>query len=209
MERARRLLAAEIEGGNRPAFIGELRGYKAIVSAALGATEDAAAALEGDEDCFRFVESSALRDVALTIMRLTSGSSTVESLEVLGELLTFGDADALVIGYRACPSLAGVVIGSGLEDRMAALLARSRDFDIARAIGLKVSREVRPRQRLSAREKEVYELLAQGRSNPDIAKTLFISESTTKVHVRHIFEKLGVHSRVEAARMAAADGRPS
>jgi DNA-binding NarL/FixJ family response regulator len=52
---------------------------------------------------------------------------------------------------------------------------------------------------LSHREREVYELLAQGRSNRDIARTLFISESTTKVHVRHIFEKLGVRSRAEAA----------
>jgi DNA-binding NarL/FixJ family response regulator len=41
--------------------------------------------------------------------------------------------------------------------------------------------------------------MAQGRSNRAIAKTLFISESTVKVHVRHVLEKLGVHTRTEAA----------
>jgi DNA-binding NarL/FixJ family response regulator len=60
-------------------------------------------------------------------------------------------------------------------------------------------RELRKTAVLSNREHEVYELLAQGRSNREIAKTLFISESTTKVHVRHIYEKLKVHSRAEAA----------
>jgi two-component system nitrate/nitrite response regulator NarL len=46
---------------------------------------------------------------------------------------------------------------------------------------------------------EVLGLLARGFRNRDIAKALVISESTTKVHVRHILEKLGVRTRTEAA----------
>jgi ATP/maltotriose-dependent transcriptional regulator MalT len=52
---------------------------------------------------------------------------------------------------------------------------------------------------LSPREKEVLALIARGMSNPEIGAALFISPVTVKVHVRHIFEKLGVKSRAEAA----------
>jgi DNA-binding NarL/FixJ family response regulator len=103
------------------------------------------------------------------------------------------------------PRLAREAAGTSLQLAMTNLLAQSRDFDIAKAAGLRLRRETRPHELLSAREQEVYDLLVQGRTNGEIAKTLFISVSTTKVHVRHIFEKLGVHSRAEAARMACFD----
>jgi DNA-binding NarL/FixJ family response regulator len=61
-------------------------------------------------------------------------------------------------------------------------------------------------QPLSAREEEVLRLLSTGVSNREIARLLFISESTVKTHVEHIIGKLGVSDRVQAAVWAARHG---
>src|SRR5262249_50796041 len=55
---------------------------------------------------------------------------------------------------------------------------------------------------LSERELEVLRLLAEGRSNPEIAADLFISRATARTHVDNILGKLGVHSRTEAVDLA-------
>ena len=55
---------------------------------------------------------------------------------------------------------------------------------------------------LTDREREVLALLAAGRSNPEIARTLFISVKTASVHVSNIMAKLGVSRRVQAAAVA-------
>ena len=55
---------------------------------------------------------------------------------------------------------------------------------------------------LTAREREILQLLAQGMSNKAIARALDISHDTVKLHVRHILAKLNLTSRVEAAVFA-------
>ena len=55
---------------------------------------------------------------------------------------------------------------------------------------------------LTRREREVLALLAEGRTNRQIADELFISESTAGVHVSNILGKLGVTGRTEAAAVA-------
>jgi DNA-binding NarL/FixJ family response regulator len=55
-------------------------------------------------------------------------------------------------------------------------------------------------EELSAREWEVLGLAAPGLSNPQIAETLHLSESTVKFHLQNIFRKLAVTNRTEAAR---------
>jgi DNA-binding CsgD family transcriptional regulator len=59
---------------------------------------------------------------------------------------------------------------------------------------------------LTPRELEVLALVAEGRSNRQIAETLFISESTAGVHVSNILGKLGVTGRTEAAAVAFRSG---
>jgi DNA-binding CsgD family transcriptional regulator len=59
---------------------------------------------------------------------------------------------------------------------------------------------------LTPREREVLNVLAEGRTDRDIAARLFISERTVHVHVRRILAKLGVASRTEAAGVAIRKG---
>ena len=59
-----------------------------------------------------------------------------------------------------------------------------------------------PPPSLSPRELEVLRLVADGRSNPEIARTLFIGEATVKTHLLHVFEKLEVNDRTRAVTRA-------
>ena len=138
---------------------------------------------------------------AITAVSSTSGVSVpTVPIALVARVVNRGYLDHLVLACRACPRLTSILAGdSNLAAELTTLLASSSDIDIGRAAGLEMPRELRRHPGLSQREREVYDLLIHGRSNREIARTLFISESTTKVHIRHIFEKLGVHSRAEAA----------
>lgn len=52
---------------------------------------------------------------------------------------------------------------------------------------------------LTPREREVWTLVASGLTNPQIAERLGLSDNTVKFHVQHLFSKLGVKNRTEAA----------
>jgi len=59
---------------------------------------------------------------------------------------------------------------------------------------------------LTPREREVWALVAGGLTNPQIAERLGLSDNTVKFHVQHLFSKLGVKNRTEAA-LKYAHGR--
>jgi DNA-binding NarL/FixJ family response regulator len=90
-------------------------------------------------------------------------------------------------------SLISPSMASKLLDEFAAMIKKEEQ------------KEQVPAPRLTPREMEVLQHVAQGMNNREIAKTLFISENTVKNHVRNILEKLHLHSRMEAVVYAVRE----
>ena len=84
-------------------------------------------------------------------------------------------------------------------DKLLAAFPQERKPDRVAGKPAKADRTPEP---LSQRELEVLQLLAQGRSNQQIAQQLVITTDTVKRHISHIFSKFGVHNRLQAAKQA-------
>jgi DNA-binding NarL/FixJ family response regulator len=132
-------------------------------------------------------------------------------------LTTFGSDEYVFEALRAGAS-AFLLKDASPEDLLAAIDTVARgDALLAPAVTRAVveafvsSTPVRPElapalDELTAREREVLELIARGRSNHEIARALVISEATVKSHVGHILMKVGARDRVQAVIFAYESG---
>jgi DNA-binding NarL/FixJ family response regulator len=193
-----------LEWANR-ASRGEFLGWRALIAAATGEVRGAEALAEQARLASRDLGTCALSHTAEAITALSDGRHDA-AVTCLQTTIDTGMWDPLVIATRAAPQL-GTFIAEETQWRswLQQLLAASRDVSLAASLGLRIPRAAKTRATLSPRESEVHELLAQGLTNEEIARLLYISLSTTKVHVKHIYEKLGVRSRLEAARALRGD----
>ncbi|HEX6520074.1 MAG TPA: AAA family ATPase [Streptosporangiaceae bacterium] len=103
-----------------------------------------------------------------------------------------------------------------LEKALALYVAAGAERDAARVRSLLRARGIRPGvdgprsapewPELTESEFAVVSLVAHGCTNREIAERLYLSPYTVNAHLRHVFSKLGIRSRVELARLAAARG---
>jgi DNA-binding CsgD family transcriptional regulator len=202
LERAAMTLAPDPPVLVPRAYRGEHEAFRGLVFAAQGDVKSAEKALHQALSHSSYVDATATTALARAVIGLTTARphADVAAAHAVCEVMRQGHRDAIVTACRAFPPLASAAVkqGRGVGE-LTELFFASRDIDLGRKAGLDMPREFRRAEGLSPREREVHDLLTQGCTNREIAKTLFISESTAKVHVRHIFEKLGVHSRAEAA----------
>jgi DNA-binding NarL/FixJ family response regulator len=132
----------------------------------------------------------------------TADGSVEEALRAIEQSQASGVYHPLVLGLRtSLPLTRTLAARPEWKAVLTTLLTSSKDMALARKAGLDVPRSKERTELLSPRELEIHELVAQGLTNQEIARLLFISPSTAKVHVHHVFEKLGVRSRIEAARL--------
>jgi len=181
---------------------GEFHAFSAMVHAACGRSDEAALHLAKASAAPRmqYAEVAANVAAAMAVANLPNAGSAANYVR---DAFNRGHCDVLVAACRAFPQLAANAVSGGAGTTLECLFSASNDVDLGRRVGLPMHREYRRKLGLSPREGEVCELVVAGRSNAEIAATLFISESTVKVHVKHIFEKLGVHTRAEAAAITA------
>jgi LuxR family maltose regulon positive regulatory protein len=204
LERALEVLSIDRLTRTSKASRGEFLGWRALLAAATGNSR-AKAFAEDARRVSRTLSTSALSDVAEAIMALNDGKQQA-ALALLQSAVDTGMWDPVVIAVRAAPHLGGFIANhTQLRPWLQQLLAASRDVSLAASLDLQIPRAAKTRGTLSPRESEVHELIAQGLTNEEIAKLLYISLSTTKVHVKHIYAKLGVRSRLEAARALRGD----
>jgi len=97
------------------------------------------------------------------------------------------------IGAPGTDAAASPDAAAGPATESAATAATEPDADPASAEALAVRFPA-----LTAREREVYALILQGRSNGEIAQTLYVGVATVKTHVNALFAKLGVRDRAQA-----------
>lgn len=129
------------------------------------------------------------------VLLLPRGETRDSQLRALWRLSTStGNVDSFVCLYRAAPRLLlDLKRIEGETEELLRLVDRANDVELARYAGLGPAAS-----ELTPREQEVAELLRQGHSNSEIAASLYISQATVKVHLRHIYEKLGVANRASA-----------
>jgi DNA-binding CsgD family transcriptional regulator/tetratricopeptide (TPR) repeat protein len=141
---------------------------------------------------------------AVSALKQQHGDAHASALFALEEASETENFDAFVCSYRAYPRILDVLAS---DDRGASRPLKDVVVRLDRAyatrFGLLPVLESERADSLSKRETEVLELIQQGLSNRAIARALWISEATVKVHVRSIFRKLNVQSRTEAAVLAA------
>ena len=180
-------------------------GWQALLASIVGDADDPTDLSESPTESARSIEATALLLLAEAVIWLRHQHFERADLCIDAAIETEA-SDTVLIAVRAAPML-GQRIAQRRETTtwLKRLLERSKDTSLAASLGLRIPRPARQKQELSPRESEVHELIAQGLTNEEIAKVLFISLSTTKVHVKHIYEKLGVRSRLEAARALRGD----
>ncbi|MFE3546056.1 LuxR C-terminal-related transcriptional regulator [Nocardia sp. NPDC059177] len=193
----------------------------AIVRAGLRALLEAAEDITvvGDvADADAAVAFCAATPVDLVLMDLRfgagrSGASATAGLRALADppnvlVVTNYDTDADILGAIEAGAVGYLLKDTPPPELLAAVRAAAAGESVlSPTVASRLMTRVRRADTtLSPREVEVLRLVAAGLSNREIAKRLFLSETTVKSHLVHIYAKLGVKSRTSAVATARTRG---
>jgi ATP/maltotriose-dependent transcriptional regulator MalT len=209
-QRALEATALEFDRPSGPTMQGDFLAIRALAYACAGDQTRALELVVASEECTDHIDARVVRAFARAVATLTSDSvdatKAAKAVEAaLAEAHATENYDAFILGYRSHPALLSIL---SKRDGPSANACRNRipigDRRLAERAGLKPRSAVQHSgDALTPREQEVLGLLSNGLSNKEIARTLWIAESTAKVHVRNVLRKLGARSRTEAAALSS------
>jgi LuxR family transcriptional regulator, maltose regulon positive regulatory protein len=192
-------------GHHSPSWTGEYLATRALVLAVAGQEDAALQEADSADSATLAIEARGLSAFARAVADCRRANSREKHsvCQAYERAAATNNVDSLVSAYRSYPPLLGK-IWRYCDQKMFLLEAvdRADDGSLARSAKLPGVITRGGTGSLSPREQEILDLVRQGLTNPEIAQTLFVSVSTVKVHMRHIFEKLGVRTRTEAALLA-------
>jgi DNA-binding NarL/FixJ family response regulator len=132
--------------------------------------------------------------------------TTFDLDEYVYEALRAGASGFLLKDTPPEQLVAAIEVVAAGEALLAPSITRRVIAEFVKGTGPKAQAEFPRLQDLTAREREVLGLIARGLSNAEIAKTLFVSETTVKTHVARCLMKLGLRDRVQAVVLAYEAG---
>ncbi|WP_410656480.1 response regulator [Amycolatopsis sp. lyj-112] len=155
-------------------------------------------------------------DVILMDLRMpgTDGVTAIKELAKRGVpsrvlVLTTYDTDSDVLPAIQAGATGYLLKDAPRDELFRAVEAASRgQATLSPAVATRLMGQMRQpaSESLSQRELEVLKLIAQGSTNREAAKQLFISEATVKTHLLHVYAKLGVNDRAAAVAAAFSHG---
>lgn len=155
-------------------------------------------------------------DLVLMDLRFGPGKSGADATAAVRALpnppnvlvVTNYDTDADILGAIEAGAVGYILKDTPPSELLAAVQSAAEGESVlSPSVASKLMTRVRkPDTTLSPREIEVLRLVADGLSNRDIGRRLFLSETTVKSHLVHIYAKLGVKSRTSAVARAREHG---
>jgi LuxR family maltose regulon positive regulatory protein len=211
-ERALEATDVDFERVPGPSLHGDFLAVRALAHSLTGRRDTALSLVDESQKTTDHVEIRVLCAFVVSILEIQAAKDPAATRAQKALSLALAEAhatenyDAFVLAYRAFPSLlAGMAIRDDASTNACRMRMPVADDRLAEKAGLRVrQRPTRATDGLTPREEEVLRLISRGLSNRQIAATLWIAESTAKVHVHNVLTKLGARSRTEAVSMSSA-----
>lgn len=164
-----------------------------------------------------------LRRKGVQVVAVCSSAGELAAAAPLRPQLVVGDPET-VVGFAAqlselrsaLPGLAVIVVSSRDDDEWhrelmaagaAGFIGKHSELEVIEtALMTLIDAELPVESQLSDRELQVLELVADGRTNREVATLLWLSDQTVKFHLANVYRKLGVGSRREAVERARSAG---